>query len=155
NYGDTSTPNCVIPALLNVDSLQTCAILTYDDATPWIIRFANAFEATNGGARIVRSVAVVWDRSDDADVSTSTANTFSPLGQPQRKGIPAPHSDFVSDCFRYVNVTESTADLFVFKNSELDKRLDVYKWTAEGTEDYMGMPSTNRFDVFLLQIVDN
>ncbi|KAH7711276.1 hypothetical protein AAVH_21434, partial [Aphelenchoides avenae] len=113
-----------------------------------------AFEATNGGARIVRSVAVVWDRSDDADVSTPTASAFSPFGKAQRKDIPTPHSDFVRDCFRFVDATESTAELFVFTNVELNKRLDVYKWSAEAAEDYTGMASTSRFDVFLLQIVD-
>lgn len=41
DFGVLLGANCLVPALLNVGSLQTCFISTSDDAEDWIIRFKN------------------------------------------------------------------------------------------------------------------
>lgn len=111
------------------------------------------FVATSRGANVVRSVNVVRERF--GDVFTPRLDAFSPLGKPQREEVPAPRNNFVEGLLRGADRTESTAELFTFKNVQLGKRLDVYKWTVEGTRDYgTGLQRTCLFELFLLQIID-
>lgn len=112
------------------------------------------FVATSRGAKLVRSVTVV--RDDRGDVPSPIPNTFNRLGKPQRRDVLAPTIPFVKECFINAgNTTQSTAELFEFKNVQLKKRLDVYKWTAvETVESTAWTPGTIAYDVFHLKIVD-
>lgn len=108
-----------------------------------------AFETVSQGVNVVRSVAVV--RGCSYSVPAPPREAFSPLGNPLRKNIPAPHSDFIENFFGNLDVSESTAELFVFKNARLRKRLDVYTRTAAKRAL---RKSRNLYGLFLLQIID-
>lgn len=75
-----------------------------------------------------------------------------PLGQPQRSGVPIPHSVFVKEWLREreFTITESTlAELFVFENAKSAKKLEVYAWSFElAGEDELPCYT------FLLQVID-
>ncbi|KAH7699580.1 hypothetical protein AAVH_33314 [Aphelenchoides avenae] len=103
------------------------------------------FETSNLGAKIVSSIIIVC--AHDFDGVPIFLKRI--LGAPQRVGLPAPQCDYLTDFrSRRTSVTvESTAELFVFKNTKAGKRLDVYKWTAEEV-------NIMRRELFLLQIVD-
>ncbi|KAH7721335.1 hypothetical protein AAVH_11191 [Aphelenchoides avenae] len=101
------------------------------------------FKSTNVGANVARTVVVVHSRG--INVPPSTRDASNPLGKPQRKDVPVPHSD-VAKVIRSrhpsaeVDWTESTAEIFVFPNIQLGKRLDIYKWSAMQTVEFVGRP---------------
>lgn len=116
------------------------------------------FNATNQGAKVVRSVLVVCDCG--VNVSGAASGAFNPLGQPQRTGVPPPKGNFVQEYFRRSlmnGAVESTAELFVFTNMQLGKRLAVHKWVAKkkrmATARHLSA-LVDKMQIFLLQITD-
>ncbi|KAH7699270.1 hypothetical protein AAVH_33626 [Aphelenchoides avenae] len=101
------------------------------------------FETSSIGAKVVSSISIICARHFDG------VPTFTSLGVPQRAGIPAPQCDFLMKHLprRTSTTVESTAELFVFKNTKAGKRLDVYKWAADEA-------NIMRRQLFLLRIVD-
>lgn len=106
---------------------------------------------TDAGAKVVRTVTIV--RSHYGNDGSAAPDL---LGTPMRQNIPAPHSDSVMHYFRRSppakGPLESAANLFVHTNTQLGKRLEIYKWIAE--ESWPGPQNARLYDLFLLHIVD-
>lgn len=107
------------------------------------------FEATTRGAKVVRSITIISSCGDD--VFTPASDLLRQLGNPLRKGIPAPESDVVKDFFRHedVDTTESCAVFFTFVNRESRKRLEITSWTITTVE-----LDARKFNAFFLRIID-
>lgn len=79
-----------------------------------------------------------------------------PLGRPRRTDVSPPNSDFIEEFTSSprdgVLATESTvAELFVFENANLGRKLEVLVWTIEHVEDNA---RTALHYAFLLKVVD-
>lgn len=86
--------------------------------------------------------------------------TAVPFGQPNRTGVPKPHSAFVKESYRQdrclyhpaVSITESpVGELFVFENARSEKKLEVFVWTVEEVKNEA---QTNLHHAFLLQVAE-
>lgn len=110
------------------------------------------FEAAERGTHVVQTVTLLHQRFGEP---TPLPHSFEPLGHPRRTDVPAPHNAFIKKWCQEQdeigwNPSESTvAELFVFENAKLAKKLEAFVWnlwTVEQGEDM--------HYVFLLQIVD-
>lgn len=86
------------------------------------------------GINIVRSVTLLYERLDESPLH----HTSEPFGLPRRTDVPTPHSAFVKEWSRKQDLvygrptTEWTvADLFVFENAKLGKKLEVFVWPVK------------------------
>jgi hypothetical protein len=109
------------------------------------------FETAAPGTDIIRSVTLLHERYYGA---SPLHHTVGPLVQPWRTNVPTPHSAFIkqwaSEHFLHA-VSESTvAELFLFENAKLAKKLEIYVWTVEqAIRDWSALHYA-----FLLQVVD-
>ncbi|KAH7708195.1 hypothetical protein AAVH_24565 [Aphelenchoides avenae] len=129
-------PGCIIRALFNVDCLETCGIVTGIDPSEWIRTFVKMFETAAPGSKVVRSVALISEHSDEL---APLSNASGPLGRPWSTDVPAPRNKFMAKYFRSKKISEAKADRFTFENTKSGKRLDVYKWMVVEETAGLGM----------------
>ncbi|KAH7721301.1 hypothetical protein AAVH_11151, partial [Aphelenchoides avenae] len=145
-------PDCIIPELFGVNVVESCAIMTEVDPSPWIRKFIEKFEAAERGRNIIRAVTLTYRRDGKA---WSLDHAVGTLGEPRCVDVPTPHNAFVKKCFRCIagfTVTESTvAELYVFENAKSAKKLEVFVWTME--EVYRDSDISLHY-AFFFQVVD-
>lgn len=105
------------------------------------------FAASDRGTDIVRSVTLLYARTDESPLRHDVA----PLGEPRRTDASTPHSAFIGQWYRkehpYGTYSASTvAELFTFENAKSARKIEVYVW-AIGHGDSLHY-------AYLLQIVD-
>ncbi|KAH7716300.1 hypothetical protein AAVH_16300, partial [Aphelenchoides avenae] len=111
------------------------------------------FKMAKLGTDIVRSVTMLHTRRREV---SQWAHTSDPLGTPQSTDVPTPSSAYVKKWSteqrrRGYTITESTvAELFVFENSRLESRLEVFAWTITKRNEFK---HTVLHHAFLLQVV--
>lgn len=110
------------------------------------------FEKAERETNVVPSVALLHKRNPDV---SPLHHADDPLGHPRLTGIPAPQSAFVKEWMRQAKrsgtATESTvADLFVFENATLARKLEVFVWTIE----YVKHDLSSLHYAFLLHVED-
>lgn len=115
------------------------------------------FETTERGMDAVRSVTLLYERPRNA---STLRHSDHALGQPNRAGLPTPHSAFVKEWCRRdpclyhspISTTESAvAELFLFENARSAKKLEVFVWTVE---DVVNEVRISLHYAFLLQVAD-
>ncbi|KAH7691414.1 hypothetical protein AAVH_40070 [Aphelenchoides avenae] len=150
-----SAPDCIIPALFGVDVVETCAITTEVDPRLWIGKFVEMFETAARGTDVVRSVTLIHTRLFE-ERPVRLADDL--LGRPLCKEVPTPHNACVKEWSRVNHLiygttsTESAvAELFVFDNPNLAKKLELFAWTIEQVHCSAGI---SMHYAFLLRVVD-
>lgn len=84
-------------------------------------------------------------------------NATDPFGKPRRTDVPTPHTALVEEWSReaqdngYTISEPSVAQLFVFENVSLAKKLEVFAWTLELMEEEEPI---DLYYAYLLQVVD-
>lgn len=115
------------------------------------------FEMTERGTDVVKSVTLHHVRSFERD-ATPVPLDVDLFGWPRRStNVSTPHSAFVKERYRdghlygYATAESPVADLFVFENAKLAKKLELFVWTVE-EPNRSAWTALNY--AFLLQIVD-